>query len=58
MAKDGELLTAGKLAEKLGVSAGKVKKALQELSIQPDLVKGGCNYYSSAVAKKIEKAVK
>ena len=51
---EGEMLTAGKLAEKFGVSAGKLKKIIQELAIEPDKKKGACNYYSEKTAKKIK----
>ena len=48
----GTMLTAGKLAEALGVSQGKVKKLIVELRIKPDEVARGCNYYApSALAK-------
>ena len=40
----GELYTVGKLAEALGASQGKVKKLIDELSIEPAEVKRGCKY--------------
>ena len=49
-----ELYTAGKLAEKLGVSQGKVKKIIEAENIEPDEVKRGCKYYSEATAEKIK----
>ncbi|MGA2297235.1 MAG: HTH domain-containing protein [FCB group bacterium] len=52
-----KMLTAGKLAEQLGVSPAKVKKAIQDLKIKPDLIKANCNYYSEGTAKKIQKAI-
>jgi hypothetical protein len=52
-----ELLTAGKLAEKLGVSAAKVKKVITELNIAPDLVKSNCSYYGTKSAEKIKIAL-
>ena len=53
-AEQGEMFTAGKLAEKFGVPAGKIKKVIQELAIEADKVKGACSYYSEATAAKIE----
>jgi hypothetical protein len=38
----GQLYTTGKLAEALGISAGKVKKLLDELKVKEDSVKGAC----------------
>ena len=56
MAKE-ELFTVGKLAEKWGVPAGKVKKAIETLKIQPDQKKGACNYYNNTTAGKIKKTL-
>lgn len=53
-----ELLTVGKIAEQLSVSAAKVKKAIQELGIQPAAKKGACSYYSKSELAKIKKAIK
>jgi hypothetical protein len=53
MAKD-ELLTAGKLAETLGISPAAVKKLLESLKIEPDSVKGPCKYYGAAALKKLQ----
>ncbi|MBM2816234.1 MAG: hypothetical protein HW421_2996 [Ignavibacteria bacterium] len=52
-----ELLTAGKIAEKLAVPPAKIKKAITTLNIQPDNVKGGCNYYNTATIAKIKKGL-
>ncbi len=49
-----EMLTAAKWAESLGVSQGKIKKAITELNIEPDEKKGRCAYYSEATANKIK----
>jgi hypothetical protein len=35
MAKEAQLFTAGNIAKELGVSDAKVKKAIQELKIEP-----------------------
>ncbi len=49
-----EMLTAAKWADKLGVSQGKVKKAITELNLEPDETKGRCSYFSEASADKIK----
>lgn len=51
-----EMLTAGKISAKFEIPQAKVKSLIKELNIAPDLVKGGCNYYSVATAQKIKKA--
>ena len=58
MAKEpaGSLLTAGGLAERLGISPGAVKKLLEAQKIQPDEVKKGCKYYGPAALKKLQSA--
>ena len=48
-----ELYTAGKLAEKLGVSQGKVKKIIEAENIEPDEVKRNCKYYGEETAEKV-----
>lgn len=53
-----DLLTAGKIANELGVSAAKVKKAIQDLGLKPDARKGACSYYSKAAVTKIKKQLK
>lgn len=57
MAKD-ELLTAKKIADKLGVPAGKVSKYLKDNDVAPDQTKGACKYYGPKAVKSIEKALK
>jgi biotin operon repressor len=52
------LLTTSKIAEALGVSDIKVKKAIKELGIQPKAKKGVCNYYSREALAKIKQALK
>jgi hypothetical protein len=56
MAKEeaGAMLTAAKLAEAAGASAGKVKKLIDELGIEPDQVQRGCRYYGPATLAKIK----
>ncbi len=52
-----ELLTAGKIAEKLGVSAGKVSKTIKEHGLEPDQKKGNCGYFGPEKVKQIEEAL-
>jgi hypothetical protein len=56
--KQDDLLTAGNIAKELGVSDGKVKKAITELALQPKAKKGACSYYSRDDLAKIKAAVK
>ena len=58
MAEKTDFLTSAKIAEQLGVSPAKVKKAIQELNIEPDMKKGVCAYYGKASVSKIQKACK
>ena len=55
--KNEEMLSASKWAEKLGVSAGKVKKAIEQLGLEPSASKGNCKYYSAESAEKIKDAL-
>jgi hypothetical protein len=48
-----EMYTAGKLAKKLAVSQGKVKKIIEAEGIEPDEAKRNCKYYSEETAEKI-----
>lgn len=52
-----QLLSTGKVAELLKVSPNKLKKAIQQLQIEPDAVKCNCNYYSLETIEKIKKAL-
>ncbi len=54
----GQLYTAGKLAETLGISAGKVKKLIEELKLKEDSVKGVCKYSGEEALKKLTSAAK
>ena len=54
MGKNEELLTAGKIAQALSRKPAEVKKAITELKLEPDVVKGGCSYYGPASVKKID----
>lgn len=53
-----ELLTVGKIAERLGVSAAKVAKTIKDKDLEPDQKKGRCGYYGAVKIKEIEKALK
>ncbi len=53
----GEMFTAGKLAEVLGVSQGKVNKLIIENEIEPDEIKRNCKYYGTATLKKLKAVV-
>ena len=55
---NGDLYTAGNIAKELAVSDAKVKKAINELAIQPKAKKGVCSYYSKDVVAKIKGALK
>jgi hypothetical protein len=54
MGKNEDLLTAGKIAQALGRKPVEVKKAITELKLEADVVKGGCSYYAPASVKKIK----
>ncbi|MHC4471659.1 MAG: hypothetical protein ACYS99_11915 [Planctomycetota bacterium] len=53
-----DLLTAKKIAEKLGVPPGKVSKFIKEQGIEPDQKRGACKYYGPKTVKAIQKGVK
>lgn len=55
--KKEELLTAGKIAEKLGVPVKLVSQTIKQLNIQPDQKKGACSYYTLQTMEKIKKAI-
>jgi hypothetical protein len=57
-ATQSDLLTAANIAKSLGVSDGKVKKAIQTLGIKPAAKKGICNLYSKDVIPKLKSAMK
>lgn len=56
--ENNNLLTAGTIAQELGVSDLKVKKAIKGLGIKPAAKKGVCSYYSADVVKKVKSALK
>lgn len=49
-----ELLTAKKVADKIGVSEAKVKKVIKDNEIAADATKGKCMLYNNATADKIK----
>ncbi len=55
MAKEG-LLTAGALAERLGISPGAVKKLIEAQKIKADEIARGCKYYGAEALKKLRAA--
>jgi hypothetical protein len=55
--KDAELLSTGKIAEELGATPAKVKKAIGELGLKPASTKGVCSYYTRAALAKIKAAL-
>ncbi|MDH5717653.1 MAG: hypothetical protein OEZ22_08435 [Spirochaetia bacterium] len=55
MPKEEKLYSTGKLAEELGISAGKIKKAIESLNLKPHSTKGKCAYFTEADLKKIKK---
>ncbi|MCL5735197.1 MAG: hypothetical protein M1274_06330 [Actinobacteria bacterium] len=54
----GDLLSQGKIAERLGVPATKVAKIIKEHGLTPDEKKGNCGYFGEAKIKQIEEALK
>ena len=56
--KQEALISTGGIAKELGVSDGKVKKAIKELAIEPQSKKGVCSYYSRDVLTEIKAALK
>lgn len=55
---DAVQITAANMAKELGVSAGKVKKAIDELKLEPVAKKGACCYYSADQMKKVKASLK
>ena len=49
--------SAGAMAKELGVSPGKVKKALASLGIEADFVKSNCGYYYEERNAAVKKAL-
>jgi hypothetical protein len=55
---EGDLMTAGKIAEALSAPPAKVKKAIAALGLKPKAKKGACSYYSAESLAKIKAAIK
>lgn len=55
--KNADLLTAGAIAKALNIPDAKVKKAIQDLGIQPAAKRGVCNLYGPDALKKVKAAV-
>ena len=53
-----ELLTAGKIAEKLGVSPAKVSKAIKDNGVEPDQKKGNAAYFGAEKVALLEGLLK
>jgi predicted ArsR family transcriptional regulator len=53
-----DLMTAGAIAQEMGLPGAKVKKAIVDLKLKPAAKKGVCNYYTKDVIPKIKSAVK
>ncbi len=53
-----ELLTAGKIAERLGVSPAKVSKAIKDNAVEPDQKKGNCAYFGAQKVAQLEALLK
>jgi GTP-binding protein HflX len=53
-----ELLTTGKIAEKLGVSPAKVSKTIKDNGLEPDQKKGNCAYFGPEKVGKLEELLK
>jgi len=52
-----DALSPGNIAKELGVSDGKVKKAIKDLGLEPSAKKGVCRFYSRDAVAKIKAAV-
>jgi hypothetical protein len=52
------LLSASAMAKELGVSDGKVKKAITELGLVPAQKKGCCAFYSAEDLTKLKAVLK
>jgi hypothetical protein len=53
-----EMLTAKKVADKLGVKPKQIQDAIKAAGIEPDQTKGACKYYGPKTVTKIKKAIK
>jgi len=52
-----DVLSPGNIAKELGVSDGKVKKAIKDLGLEPAAKKGVCCFYSREAVARIKASV-
>jgi len=52
-----DVLSPGNIAKELGVSDGKVKKAIKELGLEPASKRGACCFYSRDAITQIKASV-
>ncbi|KIL97483.1 hypothetical protein CCC_00544 [Paramagnetospirillum magnetotacticum MS-1] len=52
-----DLISPGNIAKELGVSDGKVKKAIKELGLEPAAKKGVCSFFFRDAVAKIKASV-
>ena len=52
------MLSPAKLAEAVGASPAKLKKAIETLGLQPSAKKGVCCFYDEAAVAKIRASLK
>jgi hypothetical protein len=52
-----DLISPGNIAKELGVSDGKVKKAIKELGLEPSAKRGVCSFFSRDAVAKIKASV-
>lgn len=55
---DSAMLSPAKIAEAVGASPAKVKKAIETLGLQPAAKKGVCCFYDEAAVAKIRASLK
>jgi predicted RNA binding protein YcfA (HicA-like mRNA interferase family) len=51
------LLTAGSIAQKLGVSKKEVNNAIKTIGLKPERKKGSCEYFPSFCLEAIQKTI-
>jgi predicted transcriptional regulator len=57
MADKNDLISPGNIAKELGVSDGKVKKAIKDLGLEPAAKRGVCSFYSRDAVARIKAQV-
>lgn len=53
-----DMISTGKVAELIGVTPAKVKKAIEELQLEAAAVKCRCSYYTPDQVDKIKELIK